>query len=132
MGARFFKLLPVLLWACGSTALSSPEPALQIDQTILEAHAQLVEAGWMPAPTQTPSERERRWAGVTLKSLSSCSGNGVGFCRFDYQQKANGCQWSVPSGIRNSVNRPCGAILAERGLGKACCDGDLSCLSRIE
>ena len=78
MGARFFKLLPVLLWACGSPALSSPEPALQIDQTILEAHAQLVEAGWMPAPTQTPSERERRWAGVTLESLPSCSGSGSG------------------------------------------------------
>ena len=88
MGARFFKLLPMLLWACGSSALSAPEPILQIDQTILEAHAQLIEAGWTPAPTQTPSERERRWAGVTLESLSSCSGSGVGFCRFDYQRES--------------------------------------------
>lgn len=88
MGARLFKVLPVLFWTFGASALGAPAPTLQIDQTILEAHAQLIEAGWSPAPTQTPSTRERRWAGVTLKSLSSCSGSGVGFCRFDYQRES--------------------------------------------
>ena len=78
---------------CGHAAqLPGHEPALQIDQTILKP-CSMVEAGWMPAPTQTPSERERRWAGVTLESLSSCSGSGVGFCGLTIA-KASSCRWS--------------------------------------
>jgi len=87
MGAITGRTLTVLVLSLGTAALASPDGVLQADQTILEAHQHLVAAGWQPAPTQTPSERERAWAAVTLRSLSSCSGSGAGFCRFDYQRQ---------------------------------------------
>ena len=55
-------------------------------QTILEANRHLLADGWVPAPEQTPSARERQWAAVSLKSLTACAGTGVGYCRFDYQR----------------------------------------------
>ncbi|AII43103.1 hypothetical protein KR100_06955 [Synechococcus sp. KORDI-100] len=55
-------------------------------QTILEADRHLLADGWIPAPQQTPSVQERQWASVSLPSLSSCAGTGVGYCRFDYQR----------------------------------------------
>ena len=87
MGAHSRRLLPVLLLGMGVSAAASPLGFLQTDQSILEAHQQLIAAGWQPAATQTPSERERQWAAVTLSSLSSCSGSGAGFCWFDYQRQ---------------------------------------------
>ena len=87
MGALSLRALPVVLFCLGASAAGSPLAFLQPDQSILEAHQQLIAAGWQPAPTQTPSERERQWAAVTLSSLSSCSGSGAGFCRFDYQRQ---------------------------------------------
>ena len=90
MGFTRQRALTVLLLGLvglGSAGRAAPDPVLETDQTILEAHEQLVAAGWQPAPTQTPSEREREWAAVALSSLSSCSGSGAGFCRFDYQRQ---------------------------------------------
>ena len=67
-------------------------------QTILEADRHLLADGWIPAPQQTPSARERQWASVSLRSLSSCAGTGVGYCRFDYQRaKQRRSVGTVPS-----------------------------------
>lgn len=64
------------------------EPGLLLHQrqTILEAHRTLLAAGWAPAPAQAPSLHERQWSAVELTSLSTCSGTGVGYCRFDYRR----------------------------------------------
>tara|TARA_B100001057_G_scaffold14853_1_gene14039 strand:- start:3459 stop:3878 length:420 start_codon:yes stop_codon:yes gene_type:complete len=60
------------------------EPKLSARQTILEANRHLIANGWRPAPEKSPTPEERRLSSVALESLSSCSGTGVGFCRFDY------------------------------------------------
>ena len=62
------------------------EPKLSARQTILEANRYLIANGWRPAPEKTPTPEERRLSSVALESLSSCSGTGVGFCRFDYRR----------------------------------------------
>ena len=67
-------------------AASQPTPALKLRQTILEANRYLIDEGWQPSPKAFPSPEERRWSAVPLSSLSTCSGTGVGFCRFDYQK----------------------------------------------
>ena len=62
------------------------EPKLSARQTILEANRHLIANGWRPAPEKMPTPEERRLSSVALESLSSCSGTGVGFCRFDYRR----------------------------------------------
>ena len=62
------------------------EPKLSARQTILEANRLLIANGWRPAPVKTPTPEERRLSSVALESLSTCSGTGVGFCRFDYRR----------------------------------------------
>ena len=77
-------LSPLLI----SGVVAEPLFPLSPRQTILEADRHLVADGWQPSPEQTPSSEERRLAAVDLKSLSACSGTGIGFCRFDYQRKS--------------------------------------------
>ena len=62
------------------------EPKLSARQTILEANRLLIADGWRPAPEKTPTPEERRLSSVALESLSTCSGTGVGYCRFDYRR----------------------------------------------
>ena len=69
------------------TTVASQQLPLSPQQSIVEANRTLLVARWRPAPDQEPSPDERYWSGVTLKSLSSCSGTGEGFCRFDYQRE---------------------------------------------
>lgn len=76
----------LLLLFLPMTAVASPQLPLSPQQSIVDAHHTLLAAGWRPAPDQEPSPDERHWSGVTLKSLSSCSGTGEGFCRFDYRR----------------------------------------------
>ena len=75
-----------LSWLSCASALAGPAPQLSARQTILEANRHLLADGWRPAPEKTPTPEERRWSSVALKSLSACSGTGVGFCRFDYRR----------------------------------------------
>lgn len=77
-------LLPLLFLISG--AVAEPRFPLNSRQTILEADRHLVADGWRPSPAQKPSSEERRLAAVNLRSLSACSGTGIGFCRFDYQR----------------------------------------------
>ena len=86
---RSVLLLILVSPLCAEVAATTPEPApaaLETRQTILEANRYLVDKGWQPAPKQLPSPEERRWSAVPLSSLSTCSGTGIGFCRFDYQK----------------------------------------------
>jgi len=79
------SLLPLALVSLLGTAIqAAPVPELIARQSILEADRSLVAAGWRPSPQQKPTAAEREWAKVSLESLSSCSGTGAGFCRFDY------------------------------------------------
>ena len=84
--ARYFALSLLLHWLMGGSALAKPDPKLSEGQTILEANHRLIADGWRPAPGETPMPEERGWASVGLTSLSSCSGTGVGLCRFDYRR----------------------------------------------
>lgn len=59
---------------------------LAVGQTIEKADSELIGLGWKPNPEATPMIEERQRSGVNLKSLSSCSGTGIGFCRFDYRK----------------------------------------------
>ena len=74
--------------APGHTVAKTPknEPKLSARQTILEANRHLIANGWSPAPQKTPTPEDRRLSSVALESFSSCSGTGVGFCRFDYRR----------------------------------------------
>lgn len=79
------SLVPlVLVSLLGSVAQAAPVQELIARQSILDADRSLVAAGWRPSPQQQPSAAEREWSKVPLKSLSTCSGTGAGFCRFDY------------------------------------------------
>ena len=84
--ARCVVLSLLLPWLVGGSGLARPELQLSARQTILEANRHLIADGWRPAPVKKPTPEERRWASVALKSLSACSGTGVGFCRFDYRR----------------------------------------------
>ena len=85
---RIVLLLILMSPLCAGVAgaASDPTPALELRQTILEANRYLIKEGWQPAPKAFPTPEERRWSAVPLSSLSTCSGTGVGFCRFDYQK----------------------------------------------
>ena len=74
------------LFAGVAAAASEPTAALKLRQTILEAHRYLIDEGWQPSPKALPTPEERRWSAVPLSSLPTCSGTGIGFCRFDYQK----------------------------------------------
>ena len=87
--ARCIVLSLLLPWLMGGSAFARPQPngpQLSAMQTILEAHHLLIADGWRPAPDRTPTPEERDWASVGLTSLSSCSGTGIGLCRFDYRR----------------------------------------------
>lgn len=69
----------------GPDAPSSP-PLLEVQEPVTQVDARLLAAGWRPKPDRQPLPFERELAGNQLASLSSCSGTGMGFCRYDYQR----------------------------------------------
>jgi hypothetical protein len=86
---RRFALPVLLAWPVLVSGVSADSRIpLNPRQTILEADRHLIADGWQPSPEQIPSLEERRLAAVDLKSLSACSGTGLGFCRFDYVRDA--------------------------------------------
>ena len=60
-------------------------PKLKAGQSILQADQTLTASGWQPAPEDQAQPSEYALAGNSLSSLASCSGTGVGFCRYDYR-----------------------------------------------
>jgi len=57
---------------------------LQVGQPIRAADASLLASGWLPKPDPAIEAIEQNSSGPTLPALSSCSGTGIGFCRYDY------------------------------------------------
>jgi len=69
----------------GPEAPSNP-PLLLLQEPVTQVDARLLGEGWRPQPDRQPLPFERELAGNQLASLSSCSGTGMGFCRYDYQR----------------------------------------------
>jgi hypothetical protein len=65
-------------------SMSSSMIQLQVGQSIRVADASLLASGWLPQPDQSMEGLEQDSSEPALPSLSSCSGTGVGFCRYDY------------------------------------------------
>ena len=105
---RFVLLLILVSPLCAGVAAATPEPApaLEARQTILEANRSLVKKGWQPAPKQSPSPEERRWSAVPLSSLSTCSGTGVGFCRFFSEEPSAFVGGHSPQSSRPTIGGP--------------------------
>ena len=61
-------------------------PELQEGQSILVVDQTLTSTGWNPAPGEHVRAFDQKLAGNRLLSLASCSGTGVGYCRYDYQR----------------------------------------------
>ena len=61
---------------------------LQEGQAILSADQKLLAKGWQPAPASMGQLQALNQADAVsrLPSLKSCSGSGVGYCRYEYQQ----------------------------------------------
>jgi len=57
---------------------------LQSGQSIVQANAALTASGWKPAPDRAVLEFEKTLSKTDLEALASCSGTGLGFCRYDY------------------------------------------------
>ena len=71
----------------GSFACSQPAiPSLVVGLTIEQANRMLEEQGWEPDPEHSHHPSSMSRSGGELMSLSSCSGTGVGYCRYDYQR----------------------------------------------
>ena len=82
-------MLPILSGhAVIAEPMSSASVQLQIGQSIQAADATLLASGWLPQPDQAPQFFEQVFSQSTLPSLSSCSGTGVGFCRYNYFRDA--------------------------------------------
>ena len=62
-------------------------PALETGQSILVVDQTLISTGWNPAPAESVRTYEQKLAGNKLSSLASCSGTGLGYCRYDYQRR---------------------------------------------
>ncbi len=86
---RSFLLLSGF-WLTGlfpGAAADTLPPQLEAGQSILSANQTLTASGWEPAPDDEAKPFEHVLAGNSLSSLTSCSGTGVGFCRYDYRLK---------------------------------------------
>ena len=87
-GMRWFSLCAAALPFMTAVAGASPLPStLETGQSILVADQTLISDGWNPAADQSVEPFEQDLAGNRLASLASCSGTGVGYCRYDYRRQ---------------------------------------------
>ena len=78
-------VLPFLSGGAGfADSMSSSSVQLQVGQPIRAADASLLASGWLPQPDPSIQALTQDPSGSALPALSSCSGTGVGFCRYDY------------------------------------------------
>lgn len=61
-------------------------PALQKEMSYEAARQLIINAGWQPRLTTTdnPQDGTRSWRDRGFNEVSSCSGTGMGFCRFEF------------------------------------------------
>ena len=85
---RWFLLLSGLMLSGSFNNINAEQrpPELQAGQSILVVDQTLTSTGWNPAPEGQARAFEQSLAGNRLSSLASCSGTGVGYCRYDYQR----------------------------------------------
>tara|TARA_Y100000589_G_C27083785_1_gene600815 strand:- start:271 stop:744 length:474 start_codon:yes stop_codon:yes gene_type:complete len=82
-------LLGLSLTGMSLAVSAEPMPLfLQKGQSILNADQKLLAKGWHPAPASMGQLQALNQADAVsrLLSLKSCSGSGVGYCRYEYQQ----------------------------------------------
>ena len=65
-------------------SIASSMIQLQVGQPIRAADVSLLASGWLPQPDQSIEGLQQDSSGPTLPAHSSCSGTGVGFCRYNY------------------------------------------------
>lgn len=65
---------------------SAGTPALMVNEPIAAVDARFLVMGLAPLPEQEPLPFERTLSRNNLASLSTCSGTGTGFCRYDYRR----------------------------------------------
>ena len=85
---RWFLLLSGLMLSGSFVNINAEQrpPELQAGQSILVVDQTLTSTGWNPAPEEQVRAFEQKLAGNRLSSLASCSGTGVGYCRYDYRR----------------------------------------------
>ncbi|MBD2326106.1 hypothetical protein [Alkalinema sp. FACHB-956] len=61
-------------------------PALEKEMTYEQARQLILDAGWQPLVTTTdnPQDGTKPWRDRGYDEVSSCSGTGMGFCRFEF------------------------------------------------
>jgi hypothetical protein len=79
-------LLVAPLLALLAAAQPSSPPDLRLRMAIELADADLQHSGWSPDGDSLLDSLDRELSGNTLASLRSCSGTGVGFCRYRYRR----------------------------------------------
>jgi len=84
-------VLPLCVLASAVALLAAAGPRasplqLAAQQPIEQADRQLRQQGWQPDGAPQLDSYDRELSGNELSSLSSCSGTGAGFCRYDYQR----------------------------------------------
>jgi hypothetical protein len=78
--------------------LSQPLPILHQDISYAETRQALINAGWKPVPQSNSSPSNR----FGYEELESCSGTGLGFCRFVFSA-TDGQKLYVTTAGRNST-----------------------------
>jgi hypothetical protein len=66
-------------------------PALQKEMSYQVARQLIIDAGWQPLVTTTdnPHDGTKSWRDWGYNEVSSCSGTGMGFCRFEFTGSRN-------------------------------------------
>lgn len=89
-GIKALSLLPFLVVLAAAAPRSSPAqgptPSLRQREPIEQADRGLQGAGWQPDGDALIDSLDRELSGNALTSLRSCSGTGVGFCRYGYRR----------------------------------------------
>ena len=84
--ARAGLLPAAIALVLAGAALQAEPVTLQTQQPIESADRLLRSQGWQPNGDPQLDSFDRELSGNGLASLRSCSGTGVGFCRYDYRR----------------------------------------------
>ena len=79
-------LLVPLLALLLAAQTANTAPGLQKQESIERVDATLQRSGWSADGETAIDSLDRELSGNTLASLRSCSGTGVGFCRYQYRR----------------------------------------------
>lgn len=82
-------------------------PALQKEMSYDAARQLIIDAGWQPLVTNTdnPQDGTKSWRDRGYNEVSSCSGTGMGFCRFEFTGSGNQKLVIVTGGRESTVQK---------------------------